>query len=142
MESSNDILERLKGKGCRFTRTRKAILDLILSAGESFSARELSEKLAKSKVSINKATLYRELAFLREEKVIRELSLCDKVRRYEAMTEHKHCHAVCVKCHRVECVELEEETILANKKAGAGKNFKVLDVSMEISGLCCDCDKD
>lgn len=135
-------MEKLKGKGCRFTKARKAILDLVLTASEPVSARELAEALAEIKVPVNKATLYRELAFLKGEKVIRELSLDDKVRRYEAMSDHRHCHAVCVKCRKVECVELEGEAILAERKAGAGKRFKVLDFSMEVFGLCSDCNKD
>lgn len=139
MENSNLILEKLRAKGCRFTKARKAILDLILSGSGPFSARELSEKMANAQQSVNKATLYRELAFLKNEKIVRELQLADKVRRYEAMSDHRHCHAVCVRCHKVECVELGEGAAWDQEKMAGKKKFKVLDYSLEVFGLCGKC---
>ncbi len=142
MKNSIEILEKLKDKGCRSTKARKAILELILAADGPFSAREIAEGLAKEQVLVNRATLYRELSFLKEEGIIRELALDGRVRHYEAMTEHRHGHAVCLRCHKVECMEMEEMPRVAEGKRGAGKRFKVMDFSLEMFGLCADCNKD
>jgi Fur family ferric uptake transcriptional regulator len=59
------IIEKLKEKGCRITRQRKILLDIILE-GNCTCCKEIYYKAAKQDDSMGMATVYRMVSILEE----------------------------------------------------------------------------
>lgn len=63
------ILEKMRRRGCRITRQRMTILDVILNQ-ECTSCKEICYYVAKRDSGIGQATVYRMLNVLEEEGII------------------------------------------------------------------------
>jgi len=135
MKKKKEILNSLKQQGFRFSPIREAILELMLKSNKPLSCRQIQEYL---KLKANKTTFYRELEFLKDKKIIEEFKLDDGIRRYEASSKHHH-HAVCVKCRRVECVELNKDLDSQERQIEKNNKFKIISHSLEFYGLCQKC---
>lgn len=135
MERKKVILDNLKQQGFRFTLIREAVLDLLLKSNKPLSCQDIRKHL---KLKANKTTFYRELEFLRDKKIIEEFKLDDGVRRYEIVSKHHH-HAVCIKCKKVKCVELNGDIKKQEKEIEKNNNFKIISHSLEFYGLCQKC---
>ena len=59
------MLQRLKEKGCRITKQRKILIDIILQ-GECTSCKEIYYKAAEKDPSIGAATVYRMINLMEE----------------------------------------------------------------------------
>lgn len=136
---SLSIIDNLKQKGFRITKIRKSLLDIFQNHKRPLSAVELGELLLKKDISANKTTIYRELDFLKEAKLIKDIDFGDGKKRYEALTDTHHHHAVCVNCGAVEDIELHIDISRDEKNIKDAKGFKVLEHSIELFGLCKKC---
>lgn len=139
MYDSDQILAILKEKGYRFARIRKAILDLLVKSPHPLSSPDIQQLLSKKKIDANKTTVYRQLAFLKEQNLIRELQFKDNAKRYEIVTKNHHHHIVCVDCGHIEDVEAEKDLYYLEKKIAQEKKFKVENHSLEFFGICQKC---
>ena len=120
MNRINSLLAGFQSKGYRLTASRKAILQVFLNSKTPLSAAELNSHLEKMDVNVNKTTIYREIDFLKSQKVLRELPFGDGKKRYEKWPDNHHHHLVCISCDSIECIELkgcleDEEKIILNK---------------------------
>jgi len=139
MQTLEHILVQLKTDGHRFTQIRKAIIDLLIKSPEPFSSPDLQSLLLQKKISVNKTTVYRELAFLKKQNIVRELQFRDSVKRYEITPENHHHHIVCVNCEKVEDVELKKDLDETERIISKSMNFKIINHSLEFFGLCAKC---
>lgn len=135
MEKKKEILDNLKQQGFRFTPIRGAILDLLIKSSKPFSCQEIQKHF---KLKANKTTFYRELEFLRDKKIIEEFKLDDGIRRYEILSKHHH-HAICIKCRKVKCVELNRDIKSQEMEIEKNNKFKIISHSLEFYGLCPKC---
>jgi Fur family ferric uptake transcriptional regulator len=139
MHDSSHILAILKEKGYRFAKIRKAILDLLIKSSNPLSSPDIQQLLSKKKIYANKTTVYRQLAFLKGQNLIRELQFRDNAKRYEIMPENHHHHIVCTSCDKIEDVEFVRDLDTEEKAIAENKNFKVLNHSLEFYGICGKC---
>lgn len=139
MQTLEHILVQLKTNGYRLTNIRKAILGLLVKSHEPLSSLGLQSLLLQKEMSVNKTTVYRELAFLKKQNIVRELQFRDSVKRYEIMPENHHHHIVCVNCEKVEDVELKKDLDKAERMISKNMNFKIINHSLEFFGLCAKC---
>ena len=139
MQDSGHILSSLKERGYRFTKIRKAILDLLIKSSKPLSSLHLQKMLSEHKVAANKTTVYRELTFLKNQSVVRELRLGDNVKRYEMISGDHHHHVICLSCERVEDVDLQKDLDAEEEAIEQHKDFKILTHSLEFFGLCKKC---
>lgn len=139
MYNSSYILATLKEKGYRFAKIRKAILDLLIKSSDPLSSPDIQQLLSKKKIDANKTTVYRQLAFLKEQNLVRELQFGDNTKRYEIMPENHHHHIVCTNCDNIEDVELARDLDAEEKAIAENTNFKVLNHSLEFYGICGKC---
>jgi Fur family ferric uptake transcriptional regulator len=139
MQDSSRISATLKEKGHRFARIRKAILDLLVKSSDPLSSPDIQRLLSKRKIDANKTTVYRQLAFLKEQNLVRELQFGDNAKRYEIMPENHHHHIVCTNCDKIEDVELARDLDTEEKSIAENKNFKVINHSLEFYGICGKC---
>ena len=81
-----DILAELSKGGFRITRARRSMIEVLIGSTLPISAEGLLASLIKQKVPANKTTVYRELTFLKERKIVQEIQfLHERVKRYEVV---------------------------------------------------------
>jgi len=124
--------------GCRQTKVRSAVLD-ILRDSEPLAAQDILIRLRRRSIIVNKTTVYRELDFLSGKQVLAEIVLADGVKRYE-LKAAGHCHhLVCLDCHHIEHVVMDNELAAQEKKISRTRHFRILNHSLEFYGLCRNC---
>lgn len=139
MRSSGNILEIIKKRGFKLSKARKAILELLEKNPKPLSSPDMQILFLRKKINVNKTTVYRELAFLKKQNIIRELQFGDNVKKYELMPDNHHHHIVCVNCEKIEDIELEKDLDIAEKTITQNKKFKILKHSLEFYGICEKC---
>lgn len=120
------IKELLYKKGIKATNQRIEILEIIKNNNE-ISIKNLCKKLS----HIDRSTIYRTIDLFLDKNVINKV-LINKEIFYEIKEEHKH-YLKCVKCHKrivinncpFDCEQIE--------------GFKVLNHSINIDGICDNC---
>lgn len=139
MVELTQILQNLKSRGYRLTKTRKQIIGIFLESKVPLSAQELWSELQRRNYQVDKATVYREIAFLKGQKIVREVQFGEGKKRFEInLTDHHH-HIVCIRCEKVDDIVLENDLRDQEKKIFELKKFKVLNHSLEFFGLCTKC---
>ena len=118
------------------TQQRQVILDLILRAPDHPTAAQVFQRARKILPRVGQATVYRSLAHLVEEGLIRELRVGD-VTQYDRRTD-RHDHLVCRQCGCVEDVEAAAPSNTLHEIAAA-HDFVVESHHTEVSGLCRSC---
>ena len=137
--SLNELLAKVRTRGGRLTKTRIAILSGFLVATKPLSPLEIISYLEDEKIKVNKTTVYRELNFLLENNLIREVRLLEgKAALYELSNEHRH-HLICLKCHQIKNLPADHQLCQQEKLINQQTDFKVLDHSLEFYGLCKKC---
>lgn len=134
------VLRKLKDQGFRETKARKALIELLLKSNQPLAISEIQNNLKKVyKIGTNKTTVYREISFLIDQQVAREVDFGDKKKRYESAIGDHHHHLICTNCARVEDFELQQDLFEEEKRISKNKNFKVTSHTLEFFGLCRNC---
>lgn len=134
------VIDALVSNGFRITRIRKAMIEVFLKNDLPFSAMDMMSALRAMKVPFNKTTVYREIAFLKENGIIKDLQFInERTKRYELVSGDHHHHLICLKCKKVEDIVLEKDLEEQEKKIYESKGFKVLNHSLEFMGICQIC---
>ena len=104
----------------RMTNQREMILQELKKSKEHLTADELYDRVRKRMPRISLATVYRNLEILSEAGMIGKLEVSGRQKRFDWNAE-EHDHIFCVKCHRVDNLELNREDldILSNKNLAA-----------------------
>lgn len=89
------------GKNIKLTTARKAILELL-----STSSKPLSYEDMKEKISMDKATFYRNITKFEEEDIINSFESNDK-KRYFEIQKNPHAHFICTTCSSITCLKEE-----------------------------------
>ena len=134
------VLDKLKSKGYKLTPQRKVVIDIIMCNNHMhLNTEEIYEQVKKKYPNIGLATVYRTLIVLDELEIITKMNFDDGCVRYEMhSSDHQHHHLICRNCGKViEVMEdlLEDLEITVEKKY----NFKIIDHTLKIYGLCEDC---
>lgn len=102
-----EIIGQLKAKGCRSTKLRHSILEIMLNKDEPISIPELIAALNKKGFKPNQSTVYRQLETLQKNDIAESVLLDPKVQLFE-LKKHHHHHFVCQGCKDVKDVHSEE----------------------------------
>jgi len=94
-----NIEESLKNKNLKLTAARREILHIFQEADSPISYEDI-----KSKLSMNKATFYRNIAIFEEKGLLNAFESNDK-KRYFELKSKVHAHFICIICNKVECLE-------------------------------------
>lgn len=137
MDNSN-----LKKAGLKVTNPRLKILEIMEKAAEHhMSAEDIYRLLLESGEEIGLATVYRVLTQFEEAGLVRRHYFESGQSVFELDHGTHHDHLVCVKCGRVEefvdnMIEKRQQEIA--ERAG----FSITDHSLNIYGVCNNCQKD
>lgn len=134
-----DLSHILRERGCKVTPARLAILNVLEKSGKPLSVEKIIHALVTKK--LDKVTIYRTLATLKECHLIRQIDFQHGHAHYELSSLGDHHHAVCVKCQTVEDVtpcNLEAMTKTALKQSGFAE---ITEHALEFFGVCRDCQR-
>jgi len=138
-----DLKIVLKDKGMKYTEQRAIILQILISLDEHLNAEDvhaiIKEKYPQQNIGI--ATIYRTLNFLEEVDLISSISFGKDGKKYESNNKNQHHdHIICTSCGKI--VEFLDDEIEKLQEDVAIKNgFKITDHTMQIYGICNECQK-
>lgn len=140
MNQAATILKDIKSRGFKMTRVREAIINLLLENDTPLSIVDIINLLEKRRLKPNKTTIYREIEFLKREGFLQEVEFGEGKKRYEISSSHHH-HVICIKCKRIENIEMEKDLNSQERKILKKMDFKPIGHSLEFFGLCSRCQK-
>jgi Fe2+ or Zn2+ uptake regulation protein len=115
-------------------RTNLLIQDFILGNKSPTSFTQIQDFLVTQNINVNKTTIYRNLEKLEQEDKIRKVLLSDQKQFWEKNPlDNGHCHLICEKCQKVECVELKSPISFPSN------DFQTSKVELNLVGLCKNC---
>lgn len=135
----NHIITQLQRQGFRITESRKEILALFIGVHTSLSAGEIVKELQNK---TDRATVYRNLNFLINNGILKQIHLQGDVPKYELNDLGHHHHLVCTNCKAVSSISSDPlENILPEVENLAKKSdgFIIKDHVVEFYGICKNC---
>lgn len=129
----------LKKNNLKYTKARKAILDLLADDKKTLTAEEIYDELKKS-IDTNLSTVYRNLVILTEKGILLKNVNLDNVSYYQ-IAGHGHSHQIvcqiCKKSVPIGFCPMDDLVDLVKSETG----FVVKGHSLEFIGICPDCQK-
>lgn len=110
----------------RFSAKRQRILETLRESSQALSAADLHSLLP----DLNLTTIYRNLEFFTEEKLIKKVPLGAQEAIYEYQAEPHH-HAVCDRCQKVLHFKAPDKKIIQLLKL---ENFEVEELEVIVHG--------
>src|ERR1700689_1145234 len=95
------LMKQLAARGVRITAQRRLLVSIIQDSPRHLDAARLLEIARKQDAEIDRATVYRTIALLKDRGLIDELDLMHiegEKHYYEAKTNRDHCHMACFRC--------------------------------------------
>ncbi|MDO8453154.1 MAG: transcriptional repressor [Sulfurimonas sp.] len=89
----------IEEKNLKVTTARKELLEILSSEKKPLSFEDI-----KDKISMDKATFYRNISKFESESMVNSFESNDKKRYYE-IQEFPHAHFICNGCSNIECLE-------------------------------------
>jgi Fur family ferric uptake transcriptional regulator len=136
----SDFKSLLKKNNLKFTIQREVILDTLYNSDEHLTPEILhhliQEKHPQLKTGI--ATVYRTLALLEDSQMVTSLSFGAQGKKYELGAKEHHDHLICTECGTI--TEFVDEEIEKRQHDITDElGFKMIDHSMQIYGICKQC---
>ena len=133
------LKETLHKEGLRYTLQRQEIWNELRSSDKHRDAEEIYFVLRKNGLNVSRATVYRTIDVLVKNNLINKLDIGDGRARFEYNDKYiHHDHLVCTKCGKIVEFYNDEIEELQNDIAKQC-NFKLLDHSHQLFGVCEDC---
>ena len=121
----------------RMTNQRECILQELQRSREHLTADELYERVKKVMPRISLATVYRNLETLSAAGTIAKLEISGRQKRFDYdVSDHDHIY--CIKCHRVDNITLDYDSIRTPSPQSAN-GYRVSGLRLEFAGLCPAC---
>lgn len=130
------IVDSLRAQGYRITKAREDIIKIMCNQGH-YTVEELVNELKKVKDDVNVATVYNNVNFLVEERILEEYNFINKSSVYE-LNIGLHAHLVCIDCGKVENITIPSFEKIKNRVEKDSK-FKILDAKLDMYGHCESC---
>ena len=130
----------LKKNGEKFTIQREIILQTLYNSDEHLTPEALHQLIQKENPELKTgiATVYRTLSRLEDSNIVTSLSFGAQGKKYELGAKDHHDHLICTECGNI--TEFVDDEIERRQHKIADENdFKMQDHSMQIYGLCKNC---
>jgi len=139
-EAIDELKKIVKQKGLKYTEQREIVLNILIHAEDHLTAEEVYNEIKSndSDSNIGIATVYRALSFLEEVDLITSINFGTDGKKYESNAKSHHDHLICTQCGKI--IEFLDDEIEKRQERIAKKNkFKITSHSMQLYGLCSDC---
>lgn len=133
--------EILTENGLRRSKSRQALLDLMLAQSDHFSAEQLYVQSKSQNIRTSKATIYRLLKLLSKHNILEQHDFGQSETYYEPIYGRKHHdHLVCLGCGKI--IEFSSDAIEELQDFITQiHNFKQVSHTHKIFGFCKNCQK-
>jgi Fur family transcriptional regulator, ferric uptake regulator len=135
------LMKELAARGVRMTAQRRLLVGIIQDSPRHLDAATLLEVAKKQDPGIDRATVYRTIALLKDRGLIDELDLMHlegEKHYYEAKTNRDHGHIACFRCGAI--LEYASSSFERLKKEIARQSgFAIRTVRLEVGGFCKKC---
>ena len=132
-----EFAARCRASGLAVTPQRLAVIKALLACSEHPRADAICTIVRREHPHISLATVHRTLETLCEIGEARKVTTLHDSARYDGNVTPHH-HLVCVKCRRVQDIEVPGLERLLKGRRTIGE-FEVLGTSLEIQALCAQC---
>lgn len=132
-------MQKLRASGFRITRARSEIVSVLHKAQSPLSAQEIQEKLMRQNVRVHKTTMYREIIFLLNQRIISEVDFGDGAKRYELLDGEHHHHFVCTSCRSVAELSIEKKLLPILQVVSQQTGGTITHHAVEFFGTCSTC---
>ena len=140
MDNFNIVLSKLKKDGHRITKLRRSIIYFFFKNKKPSSFSDINLFLEQESIKVNKTTIYRELYFLKKESIINEVQFFgERAKRHEISYGEHHHHLRCISCNNIKDIVLKDDLKSQEEEINKKMGFKVLEHSLEFSGICSKC---
>ncbi len=132
-----DFVDQLHAQGYRLTPQRHLILDIVRKTRTHVTPEQIYAAVHQQNPAISRATIYRTLDFLCEQRLIHALHWGDQT-YYEIAGDEPHHHLICRQCNAVEQID---HTMLALMIEAIDRqhHFRVDMDHVALFGLCRKC---
>jgi len=122
----------------RGSKQREAILRILQSTDIHPTADWIYDQVRKVIPNISLGTVYRNLNLLKDEGLIKEVTIYgSSSARYDANLEPHH-HFICLVCNSVYDLPVQDENVNVSHLV-SGRDFKIKFVKLDIFGICDKC---
>ena len=136
--NTTEINRQLRKSGYRVTPQRQLILDAVCELGRHVSPEAVYELVRRKTPSLSRATVYRTLHFLTEQRILAMVQMVDGRTAYEIAGSEPHHHLVCRSCDSF--LELPHSVLRSFRRAMETQYDFEIDVShVSFFGHCTDC---
>jgi Fur family ferric uptake transcriptional regulator len=136
-------MKELEVRGVRITEQRRLIVGIVQDSPRHLDAATLLEMARKQDPTIDRSTVYRTIAMLKDRGLIDELDLMHiegEKHYYEVKTNRDHCHMACFRCSAI--MEYASSSFEKLKEEMAEQSgFQIRVIRLEVGGLCQRCQK-
>jgi len=133
----SEFVARCRERGIAVTPQRLAVIRALLTSENHPSPYEICVAVRRRHPHVSLATVHRILEQFCEVGEARKVTLLHDVARYDGNVEPHH-HVVCVRCKRVNDIEIPDVDKLLEGTSSLGQ-FALLRCSLEIEALCKRC---
>lgn len=121
----------------RMTDQRAAIIKFLQQSKKHPTAEQVYRQIRKKLPHISFGTVYRNLNFLKEQGVIKEIPLPEGASRFDG-NEEKHHHFICQNCGKI--IDLKEKMDQEIKQKYARQiPGKIIELRLNFWGICRSC---
>ena len=134
---------KLQNKKIRMTPQRSTILEVLKSLRTHPTADQVYEIVKKRLPKISIGTVYRNLDMLSRLGLIKKINVGTPQMRFDGRIE-EHYHVVCMRCGRVEDVEIDDDFNPfreLHKALSQRTGFEIKGLEINMVGICPDCAK-
>ena len=130
----------LKGKGCRLTPQRLAMLRILSKSAGHPSAEQIYEQIRADYPTISLATIYKTLSLLKNMGEVLELTFASGS-RYDGNKPYPHPHVICTRCNQILDPELEAVAGISEEIARR-TGYQITHQQVNFFGLCPRCQEE
>jgi len=136
----NEMMKKLKTKGCRLTPQRLAVVKILAASEEHLSADKIYERVKPDFPSTSLATIYKTVTLLKKIGELMEIGFVDDSNRYDGMRPYPHPHLICMKCKTM--LDPDIPTLSELPKELAQKTgYQIVNHRLDFFGICPQCQR-
>ncbi|MEA5027212.1 Ferric uptake regulation protein [bioreactor metagenome] len=139
--SCEDLHEKLRFSGLKYTKQRFAILDILQQAQQPLAAEQIYSRLSESQLNISLSTVYRALDVMSEKDLVTKVNIIQDDRSLYELNCGLHRHYLyCLGCNKIITIRhcpLEDYEQALTAETG----YQIVGHKLSVYGYCPDCQK-
>lgn len=133
-----ELVEELRSRGSRITLPRRWTLQVLHDENRHMTVEELQQSLTRRGVQVDEATLYRTLQWLKQNRVVAQMTTGSGADVYALLGDRRHHHLICVECGSIS--EIGDELFQTLRESIRSEYGFVPHIDhYAIPGLCAAC---